>query len=155
MPTTSRGAPYPGPGDPNNPPADLYALAQWITDQLDVSGPQLPTSGVYTPALTLVTNAASATAPAPWLWSRIGDVVTVDGQIQITPSATGAVAVGASLHVASDLGVGGDLSGVISAKDSPSGLVVADSTLNRANILFTAVSTVGILFSIHFAYRVI
>lgn len=32
MPTTTKGAPYPAPGAPNNVPADLYALAQWASD---------------------------------------------------------------------------------------------------------------------------
>lgn len=35
MPTTSRGAPYPGPGDPPDISAIVYALAQWTSDQLD------------------------------------------------------------------------------------------------------------------------
>lgn len=34
MPTTASGAPYPGPGDPPNVPAHLYALAAWVEENL-------------------------------------------------------------------------------------------------------------------------
>lgn len=37
MPFTSRGAPFPAPGDNNNVPADVYALAQFIHDNFGVS----------------------------------------------------------------------------------------------------------------------
>ncbi|MBB3041033.1 hypothetical protein [Nocardioides soli] len=151
MPTTPAfELPYPGPGSPDNVPADLYALAGRLEELL-------PTSGTYEPTLTLVDRAASATTPAPWLWSRIGDIVTVDGQIQITPSTTGQVSVDASLPVPSNLAANGDLSGVMGSgvSSATAGLVVAYSIQDRARLQFVAASTTAVYFGVHFAYRVI
>lgn len=150
MPTTPVfEIPYPGPGDPNNPPVDFYALAAWLEDNF-------PSSGTYTPTLTPATNADSATASAPWMWTRIGDIVTVDGPVNIDPTATGLVTVRADLPVASNLAASTDLSGVMgSSAGGQVGTVVAHSVLHVANISFVATGTTGINFGIHFAYRVI
>jgi hypothetical protein len=37
MATTARGVPYPTPADPNDVPADLQALAEWVSNQPGVA----------------------------------------------------------------------------------------------------------------------
>lgn len=141
--------PYPGPGDSNDAPADIFKLAAWLEENL-------PSSGSYTPVLTTITNVATATVAAPWMWSRIGDIVTVDGMIQIAAAANGQVKVEATLPVPSNLAVSGDLSGVIGAlAPSQVGSVVGSTLQDRASIGFVASTTTGIHFGVHFAYRML
>lgn len=93
MPTTSRGAPYPGPGDANNVPVDLHALAQWMTDQLDALEADMAQaeSGMHTPTVSATTNVAGWSVITA-AYMRVEDVITVSGQVSITPTTTGPVA---------------------------------------------------------------
>lgn len=60
-------------------------------------------SGTYTPTLTNTTNVGGSTA-YPAQYSRVGNVVTVTGKVDIQPSASGAATVlGISLPIASNL----------------------------------------------------
>ena len=58
-------------------------------------------SGTYTPTLTNVTNVAASTTGA-CQYMRVGDVVTVSGQLSIDPTAIGNITVRMTLPIASD-----------------------------------------------------
>lgn len=157
MPTTPvYDLPYPGPGDPDNVPVDIFALAGRLEEILDDIQASKLTSGTYTPTLTGVLNVDTTTA-YPWMWVRVGDIVTVDGSIQIDSTATGETAVRASLPVASDLAVFSDLAGSLAGvlAGSLGGQVVAHPSTNQAQMDFLASSTIGNILGIHFAYKVI
>jgi hypothetical protein len=58
-------------------------------------------SGTYTPTLTNTTNVTASTAYVI-SYMRVGNVVTVGGKIDITPTATGAILIKVSLPIASN-----------------------------------------------------
>lgn len=97
------------------------------------------TSDGWTPAFTGVTNIAATTA---WfsLFSRIGQTVTISGQVTIDPTATGTVSLRMSLPVASDFTASRQAAGVVMSKDATiMGAFEADITNNE--ILITAQSS--------------
>lgn len=67
-------------------------------------------AGTYTPTLTNVTNVSSSTAYTT-MWTRLGDIVTVTGIVDIDQTANGAWQMDMSLPVASNLTNPEDLSG--------------------------------------------
>lgn len=77
------------------------------------NGPMVFQSGEYTPTATAVLNVAAAT-PSPAQWTRVGDVVTVSGQITVQVYANGATLtrLRLSLPVASNLVNFSDATGV-------------------------------------------
>lgn len=156
MPTTASGVPYPAPGEANDAPADFYALADWLETKL---GDVLPlTSGVYTPAVTAVSNIDSASGAPQSTWMRIGDVVHVAVTLAVDTTAAGAALVEVSLPVPSNLGDSKDVSGVASHAASTTltgGVVSANAATNRAVIFFTSSGTVGGTVCATFSYRVL
>lgn len=144
--------PYPGPGDANNAPADLFALAARLEEVL-------PTSGTYTPTLTHVSNvSASAALPNAAIWTRNGDVVTVDGKIDVDPIAATATEVGISLPVPSQLAAFIGLTGTAVIQGGSGfflGRIDEDSTNDRAVLYFTSPITSLALAYYHFSYKVI
>lgn len=60
-------------------------------------------SGTYTPTLSAITNVTS-TVTRQCQWMRVGNVVTVSGQFDVTPTGNGLTVVRISLPVASDFG---------------------------------------------------
>lgn len=111
----------------NNPAGMAGAVSQFVG------------SGTYTPTLTNTANVASSTA-FECQYLRVGNVVTVSGQITITPtSASVATSLGISLPIASDI-VGGRNLGGTACCGAAAGLVgqiAGDPTNDRA--LLTAV----------------
>jgi hypothetical protein len=97
------------------------------------------TSDGWTPTLTGVTNVAATTA---WfsLFSRIGQIVTVSGQVTIDPTTTGTVSLRMSLPVASDFTASRQAAGVVMSKDATiMGSFEADITNDQ--LLITAESS--------------
>jgi hypothetical protein len=101
-------------------------------------------SGTYTPTLTNTTNITSSTAQAAQ-WMRVGNVVTVSGSFQITPTATGAAVLGISLPIASTLAAASNASGLatdVGNIQNWAGTISGDVANARAkfNIVVTAAS---------------
>lgn len=97
----------------------------------------------YTPTLTNTTNLSASTAYVCH-WKRVGTVVTVAGRFDADPTAAGAVLMGMSLPVASDLASDTDLAGVATCDNGSSietCLIRADATNNRASIIWYAGDT--------------
>lgn len=118
-------------------------------------------SGTYTPTLANVTN-VSATGEAFGRWLRVGNVVTVSGAVQITPTGTGSTVFGISLPIDSDLTADGSsgngkLNGTIFRSDGTleGGGISGDVTNNRAQAAIAVTGTSARYFSYHFTYEVL
>lgn len=110
-------------------------------------------STTYSPSLTNTTNVAASTAFTA-NYTRVGNVVTVGGAINIDPTATGNTVIGISIPVASNFTAQVDLGGVGSSATGEVGSIVADSTNDRATFQFTASNTANHTFSFMFMYIV-
>lgn len=126
------------------------ATAQGSASEQDIR------SGTYTPTLTNTTNVAASTARlAQWL--RLGNVVTVSGQLDIDPTGAGAVLLGISLPVpsafATAFSLGGTASSMTTAGESAG--LEADATNDRASLKYIAVDVTNHTMAYQFTYVVI
>jgi hypothetical protein len=114
-------------------------------------------SGTYTPTLTNTTNVAvSSTGACQYM--RVGNVVTVSGQVDIDPTAVGDTIMGVSLPIASNLAAQIQCAGTFMALSGVTfqgGSIYGDSTNDRAVFRFAASSASNFAFQFTFTYRVI
>lgn len=128
-----------------------YAVKEWrVYTKADTE------SGTYTPTLTNTTNISASTARLA-TYMRVGNTVTVSGQLDIDPTAAGAVLLGISLPIASNFSTAYQLGGVGSsiAIANESYGIEADSTNDRASMKNIAVSTANHTVTYQFTYQVI
>lgn len=124
------------------------------------SGNAIPTlaSGTYTPTLTKTTNVASSSAYA-CQYIRVGNTVTVSGQVDITPTAAAYTELGISLPIASNLAAANECAGAGSPATNATGYqpgaIGGDATNDRAKLMFMAPSTVTRGWFFTFTYRII
>lgn len=117
-------------------------------------------SGTYTPTLFNTTNVASSAADA-FQWVRVGNVVTVSGNLDIDPTAASTQTVlGISLPIASSIAALTQVSGLGSRNTSTTanltGAIVGDGTNDRAQFaFFNDTDTANRSFSVHFTYIVV
>lgn len=111
-------------------------------------------SGTYTPTSFNTTNIAAST-PQSAQYLRVGNTVTVSGQIDIDPTATGFAILGLSLPVASAITSAVQLSGVFNCPDAVGGGIYGDATNDRATFQFTASSAANLTYYYTFTYRVL
>jgi hypothetical protein len=115
--------------------------------------------GTYTPTLTNVLNVTSSSAKV-CQYTRVGNTVTVSGQVDVTPTAGAAsTTVGISLPVASALTSSEQCAGSAceggSGQYAP-GAILADAANDRASLVFKSVgagAAHAMLFT--FTYRVL
>lgn len=110
----------------------------------------------YTPTLTNVTNLSASTAyQAQYL--RVGNTVNVSGRVDIDPTAAGAVELGISLPVASNLGALEDCAGVAAASGIAGQVaaIAADIANDRAKLVYVAVDLTNQPMYFNFTYQVI
>lgn len=117
------------------------------------------TSGTYTPTLFNTTNITSTTAQNA-TWTRVGNVITVDGSFDVTTTLAVASVVGISLPGpgASAFGAATDLNGLGSAETAIASNIVAkaDTGNQRAQLNFIGLSVGGSgRIYYHFAYTYI
>lgn len=112
-------------------------------------------SWTYTPTLTNTTNISASTARLA-TYMRVWQVVTVSGQLDIDPTATGAVLLGISLPIASAFTtayqLGGTGSSIAIANESYG--IEADPTNDRASMKNIAVSTANHTVCYSFTYTI-
>lgn len=113
---------------------------------------QTLSSGTYTPTVSATSNVQASTARATQ-YMRVGNVITVAGQIDIDPTATGAVGFSLSLPIASDFTQFYHLGGV-GNWDVSTVRIYADSTNNVASFFYSAGSTSSVTMSFTFTYLV-
>ncbi len=118
----------------------------------------LSSSGTYTPTLTAVTN-VSASTPFVCMYNRVGSIVTVFWTANIDPTAAAPTSteLGMSLPIASNLASGVDLAGAGNCGATPAqtSVVGADTTNDRASIVFTATSVADATHRGSFMYRIL
>lgn len=119
-----------------------------------IEGPMLA-AGTYTPTITGVTNVTGTTAYA-CQYSRVGNVVTVSGKVNIDFTSTGLTEIGISLPIASAISNDFEVAGVGSTGENTiSGAILGDATNNRAHFAFSTSSSAGYNFFFTFTYQVL
>jgi hypothetical protein len=114
-------------------------------------------SGTYTPTLTGVANIEDST-PYEWQYIVFGDVVLVSGALDVNTTSTGTTQLGASLPQASGFTSAKDCSGVFAmgaGSNAHHGIVLGDTTNDRAEITFTAINTSNQNCSVMFTYKIL
>ena len=129
------------------------ATAQGSATQQDIR------SGTYTPTLTGVTNVSSTTA-RKCQWMRVGNVVTVSGQMEVTATANNAqTTLGISLPVSSNFGTAYECGGAGYTKGNTvaghGASIYADATNNRAEMDYFETHGAADTFAFNFTYEVI
>lgn len=113
--------------------------------------------GTYTPTLYNTTNVAASTARLA-TYMRVGNTVTVAGQLDIDPTTTlTATLLGISLPVASNFSTAYQLGGTAAATtvtDNPAG-IEADPTNDRASLKYICISVANHTLTYSFSYQVI
>jgi hypothetical protein len=111
-------------------------------------------SGTYTPTSFNTTNIAAST-PQSAQYLRVGNTVTVSGQIDIDPTLVGFAILGLSLPIASAITSPVQLSGVFNCPDAAGGGIYGDATNDRATFQMTATSASNLTYYYTFTYRVL
>jgi hypothetical protein len=112
-------------------------------------------SGTYTPTLTNTTNVSSSTA-AQCQYLRIGNVVTVSGQISVTATAAAGTDtnLGISLPIASNIGAQTNCSGAGACLTAPVG-IAGDAVNDRATANWASASSVAQSLRFTFTYLIV
>jgi hypothetical protein len=112
-------------------------------------------SGTYTPTLTNTTNITSSTASG-CQYMRVGNVVTVSGQVAVTPTATGNTLLGISLPIASNFTGAQQLGGTAMAQTTTQGAILyGDATNDRVVFRLQAAATTALTYAFSFTYQVL
>jgi len=116
-------------------------------------------SGTYTPTLFNTTNVAASTAYVT-TFMRVGNAVTVAGQIDIDPTASAANTVlGVSLPIPSNFTAGNQAGGTITTSSGAGitqvGGAQADATNDRINFTFLSATLANVAHSFTFTYQVV
>lgn len=121
-----------------------------------ISGPILESS-TYTPTGTSVTNIGGSAIASGWTYIRVGNNVSVSGELTLTPSSAAACEFGLTLPIASNLAGGNELNGVATSSTlaAESGALEADATNDRAAFKFVAATTTQRVYKINFTYRIL
>jgi len=129
------------PDTPGTNRVSLYAKTDGRLYSKDDAGTEYllsnPTSNSYTPTLTNVANIAASTAYLCY-YTRIGNVVTVSGRVDIDPTvATISTQLGISLPIPTSFS-GEDLFGIATSPSVQgySAAIFADATNDRAQLQF-------------------
>lgn len=118
-------------------------------------------SGTYTPTITNTSNVSASSAPTPLQFIRVGNVVTVSGQINVTPTAAAAnTEVRITLPVASNLAAVGNLVGTLETTTGAgnarvTGAIVGETSVDLARVLFDAQGTASHQLFCMFTYVVL
>ena len=115
-------------------------------------------SGTYTPTLTNVANIDSS-ASSNCQYMRVGNVVTVSGQVTIDPTVVSTnTELYMSLPIASDLSAGRNCSGTFASNSISTtnvGSIFSETTLNVANFRFMSNVATSTNFFFTFTYIII
>jgi hypothetical protein len=111
--------------------------AQFTSSGNVIEGP-IVAAGTYTPTLTNGTNVNSSTASS-CQYMRVGNTVTVSGKVNITPTSTGATALGISLPIASSIANDNECGGTGTVGNTTDlfSSIRGDATNDRAELFFT------------------
>lgn len=128
-----------------------------IIQRLDSAITPATTNGTYTPTFANTTNITSSTASV-CTYFRVGNTVTVSGQLNYRPSGAGAVVLGISLPIASNFSTVYQAGGVIGGLTSAGGEVggfQANATSDVVEMRMIAVSAATRDMAFTFTYQVL
>lgn len=114
-------------------------------------------SGTYTPTLTNTTNVAASTASV-CQYMRVGNVVTVSGNVSIDPTALGQIVLGMTLPIASALTAATQCGGTFAGSGVTTinlGSVVGDATNDRATFDGVVADIANRTYGFTFTYRIL
>ena len=117
-------------------------------------------SGTYTPTFSNYTNVSSSSVNGVWSYMKVGNVVSVSGQLTVTPTSSGVLtSFYITLPVASALSSYNQASGHVNARNSGGrvvGDVVGDSSGDRAWASYIQVANTNLMdVVVSFMYQVI
>jgi hypothetical protein len=112
-------------------------------------------SGTYTPTLTNVTNITASVLNQDFLYTRLGNIVTVYGSVQIQATAAGVVQLDFTIPVASNFTTSYDLHGNATSPGLTPGSVIAEATNNRASLYIAYAAPGNVFWRIVFGYQVL
>jgi hypothetical protein len=122
-----------------------------------VSNNAIPaSSGTYTPTLFNTTNIDASTAFV-CQYMRVGNVVTVSGNVNIDFTAPGTTSLGMSLPIASNFANANECGGVASSGVATLNIlaILADTTNDRAQFDGLTAATVNTAMRFSFTYQII
>ena len=112
-------------------------------------------SGTYTPTLTNSTNVSASTAYAAQ-YSRVGNTVTVSGEVDIDPTTTLTLTVlGVTLPISSAIANTYEVAGTSADELNTAARVAGNVANDRAEIRFTPVDVTNRRFSYTFTYQIL
>ena len=113
--------------------------------------------GTYTPTFSSILNVA-ATTPFLAQYMRVGNAVTVSGEVTITPTNASTVALGISLPVASDFTADNECAGmgIVAGGGANIGGIRASAANNVAQLVYNAspLGTTPTNFFFQFTYTI-
>jgi len=133
---------------------NLQAAMETLDDH--THGLPVIAAGTYTPTLYNVTNVAASGLNADFFYLRVGAVVVVSGSVTVDPTAALSTTLGISLPIASAFDSSYDLNGNATNPGATAqlGSMIADTTNDRASLVFTALSVANAFWRLVFVYRV-
>lgn len=136
----------------------IFYAATGLTnaDWLPLSG---VLSGEYTPTLDNASNISASTA-YPFQYTRVGNVVSVFGRVEIDATAAATTLLHLTIPITSNLGGDGDAVGhATSWRTGSAGIesavVFADGSIDKVKLLFAAVDVEARDWFVTFAYKVV
>lgn len=109
-------------------------------------------SGTYTPTLTSITNIDRAVA-AVCQYMRVGNIITVSGELQVDTKTQGAFEVGLSLPVPADIASSSEASGTAASSGSVMLRLSGDAANNRVRVTGVAANGNNTAYSFMFTYK--
>lgn len=114
-----------------------------------------PPGDTYTPTLTNTTNIDASAVVAPFTYMRVGNFVSVAGNITIDPTAAANTAIGIDIPIASNFTTGQDGNGCGTAQATNTvGSIAADATNDRMTMTFQATSTANTSWRVMFMFEI-
>jgi hypothetical protein len=125
--------------------------------KLTLGTTQALNSGTFTPTLFNTTNIDASTASVMG-YMRVGNSVTVYGEVLINVTAAGSATVlGMTLPISTDFTSGGDLGGGAHSTSTPtvSAAISGDAANDRAYFTFRSGTDTGdVVYTVHFSYQI-
>jgi hypothetical protein len=109
-------------------------------------------SGTYTPTVTIGTNVDRAVASVSQ-YMRVGNIVSVSGELQVDTKNPGAFEVGLSLPVPADIANSSEASGTAASSGSVMLRLSGDATNNRVRVAGVAANGNNTAYSFMFTYK--
>lgn len=133
-------------------PAPVWRGLKFNDGSSGTSGGAGAASGTYTPVVTNGTNIDRASAGV-CQYMRVGNIVTVSGELQVDAKNAGAFEIGLSLPIATDLAAASEASGTAASSGSVTLRLSGDAVNNRVRVNGMAANGTNTAYSFMFTYK--